>query len=81
MSLLGNEPGEFEMSCQKASDSVGDLSQIVLRERTDKEADAKVDKGRAILLKSSAMFREIETDAEIMGLAENYLYANAHSIA
>jgi hypothetical protein len=69
VSLVAHESVEFEISCQKASDQVGDLSEVVLRERQDKEAFGKVESGRDIIAKSAALFREVETDAEILGIA------------
>jgi hypothetical protein len=82
IALLAREPAEFEIACQKASDSVSDLSELVAREKADRAAATKLDLGRDILRKSTAMFREIETDAEILGLlASSFGYAHAHEVA
>jgi hypothetical protein len=82
LSLLAEEPAEFEIACQKASDQVGDLSEVVVRERQEKDANSKIGAGRDILAKSANMFREIETDAEILGISfSSYAYINAHALA
>ena len=59
------------LSDGRCDDQVGDLSEIVSRERLEKDANTKIDTGRDILSKSTAMFREIETDAEILGDASD----------
>jgi myosin heavy subunit len=82
ISLLAEEPAEFEIACQKASDQVGDLSEVVVRERQEKDANSKIVTGRDILSKSANMFREIETDAEILGISySSFAYINAHALA
>jgi hypothetical protein len=82
IALLNHEPAEFEIACQKASDCVGDLSEVVSRETADRTANSKIEQGRELLQKSTALFREIETDAEVLGLlASSHAYQHAHTLA
>ena len=82
IALLNHEPAEFEIACQKASDCVGDLSEVVSRETADRAAATKIGHGRELLQASTKMFREIETDAEILGLlASSHAYQHAHGVA
>lgn len=82
IALLNREPAEFEIACQKASDCVGDLSEVVSRETADRTAATKIGHGRELLQESTKMFREIETDAEILGLlASSHAYQHAHGVA